>query len=386
MTARQRGSSIRRVVLKNGDVRWRFRLDLEPGPDGKRRQQTITCRTEAEAIAKQAKSRTEVAVGAYVEPDRRTVGDVLDAFLLARSQRWKPGTAYQAETALRSVREQLGAVAVQRLRREDVDRAIAALRTSGGRSGNGRSARTVRVAIELLRAALDLAVRDGVIHRNVARNVELPKAEQTEATAWSATELRQFLTAAEDEPLVGAFYLLGMGMRRGEVLGVRWSDVDLVAGTVTVRQTRVLVGDQVVTTTPKSARSRRTVPLTPEARRALALTRERTLGTSNVVPIGAGRGADDRLVAIDEAGEPITPWGFRREVLALMATAGVPVIRVHDIRHSVATILLEAGQPPHVVARILGHDPAVLMRTYAHVGDASAAGAVAALGQAIAGG
>ncbi|QPE03449.1 site-specific integrase [Microbacterium schleiferi] len=181
-------------------------------------------------------------------------------------------------------------------------------------------------------------------------------------------------------------YLLGMGMRRGEVLGARWSDVDLAAGTVTVRRTRVLVGDQVVTTTPKSARSRRTVPLTPEARRALAPTRERTLGSSNVVPIGDHRGADDRLVAIDAAGEPITPWGFRREVLALMATAGVPVIRVHDIRHSVATIMLEAGQPPHVVARILGHDPAVLMRTYPHVGDASAAGAVAALGQAIAGG
>jgi hypothetical protein len=136
---RQRGSSVQRVVLTDGQVRWRFRLDLDAGPDGKRRQQTVTCKSEAEAIARQAAGRTELARGVYVEPDKRTVNDVLDAWVLAKSVRWKPSTEYVNVSALRPVREALGARRVQQLRREDVDRLVHTLHTEGGRGGGGRS-------------------------------------------------------------------------------------------------------------------------------------------------------------------------------------------------------------------------------------------------------
>lgn len=385
-TPRQRGSSIRKVTLRNGEVRWRFRIDLVPGPDGKRRQQTITTATEAEAIARQAKARAQVAERSYVEPDRRTVADVLDAYESAHALDWRPSTAHQNASALRPLRELLGDKRAQQLDRADIERAARAMLSKGGRGGNGRSPRTVRIAVTLLKAALALAVRDGVLPRNVADGVRLPRVDEHEKGVWSAAQLAQFLASVEDHALVGAWHLLALGMRRGEVLGATWADVAEDRAVIRVRQTRVIVGKDVVTQPPKTARSRRDVPLTPDVLRALRLTRERTMGGGAVVPLRQrGTAGSARFIAVDAAGEPMRPDTFAREFHRLADTAGLPRIRVHDVRHSVATILLESGVQPHVVARVLGHDPAVLMRTYAHVSDTSAASAMASLGAALGG-
>jgi integrase len=381
---RQRGSSIQKVTLRNGEVRWRFRLDLSPGPDGKRRQQTVTCTTEAEAIARQAKGRTQVADRTYVEPDRRTVADVLEAYESAHALDWRASTAAQNASALLPIRELLGAKRAQQLDRADIERAARKMLAEGGRSGAGRSPRTVRIAVQLTKAALALAVRDGVVPRNVADGVRLPRVDEHEKGLWSAAELARFLAHVEDHPLVGVFHLLALGMRRGEVLGATWADVDDDRATVRVRQTRVIVGREVVTQPPKTARSRREVPLTADALRALRLTRERTMSGGVVVPLrqraSAGAG---RFIAVDVSGQPMRPDTFAREFHRLADDAGLPRIRVHDVRHSVATIMLENGVQPHVAAGVLGHDPAVLMKVYAHVTDTSAASAIASLGVAL---
>ncbi len=369
---RQRGSSIQRVVLKNGDTRWRFRLDLPPGPDGKRRQQTITCRTEAEAIERQARSRTQVAAREYVEPDQRTINDVLDAWLSSRSLHWRPGTAYTNRIAVNVWRDTIGTIRVQRLTREDVERAARYLLTTGGSQNRGRSPRTVRTALMMLKSALTQAVIDGVITRNVAEHVRLPRAEEHERAVWTADQIAAFLAAADDHPLVGLFHLLALGMRRGEVLGVRWSDIDEHARVVHVRQTRTMVGSEVVTGPPKSARGRRDVPLSADALRALRLTRERTLG--NVTPMPRS------LTLVTD----VKPDALSREFRRIARAAGVPMIRPHDLRHSVATLLVERGVPIVTVASLLGHDPAMTMRVYSHVGDTSRQNAVDMLSAALA--
>ncbi|WP_022887938.1 site-specific integrase [Agromyces italicus] len=378
---RQRGSSIQRVVLKSGEVRWRFRLDLPPVVDEngrvRRRQQTITCKTEAEAIAAQAKARAQVHAGDYVEPDRATVDDVLDAWIAAKSVRWKPSTKYVNESALRPIRAFMGDKPVQRLRPEDVDKLVRHLSSTRSGAEGGRSGRSVKLAIQLLTAALDLAVRRGTVNRNVARGIELPRTEATERTTWSADELRRFLDAALDHRLAGAFALSTLGMRRGEVLGARWGDIDMNRRVIVIRESRVAVGADVIAGSPKSARGRREVPLHAAVIEALRITRERTF--VDALPIDIDR----RLIALDELGEPMRPDHYSAAFYAVADAAGLRRIRLHDVRHSVATLLLEAGQPPHVVAAVLGHDVRTLLSTYAHSNAVAAAAAVDALAGAL---
>ena len=382
---RQVGSSIKRVELGSGQIRYRYRLDLEPGADGKRRQRTLTFKTEAEAIADQAKRRVEVGERDYIEPSRRTVDNVLDAWLDEARDDWKASTRYQNESALRAVRAVIGTMPVQRLAREDVSRLRRVLSETGGRGGRGRSARTVTTALKLLGAALDLAVHDGAVRKNVAASVKPPKIVTEEFEFWSAAQLGQFLASVDDDRLVGAWYLSGLGMRRGEVLGARWSDVDWKAGILRVRQARVLVGGEVVAGRPKSVRSSRDVHLDEETLRALRMTRERTL-LGGVVPLRQRGGEDGRLIVVDEAGEPFNPHRFSRTFHALVEVAGLPRIRLHDVRHSVATAMLDAGVPVHQVAHHLGHDASVLLKVYSHRTEAAGQVAVGALRRAIGGG
>jgi len=151
----------------------------------------------------------------------------------------------------------------------------------------------------------------------------------------------------------------------GEVVGLRWCDVDLEEAVVHVRQTRTPAFGEVAVVGPKTKRGRRTVPLTPEAVAALRQTRQRTLIENPLIPFQAKRDME-RLVIVNQAGEALHPatWGhwFDKRVKA----AGLRRIRLHDMRHTAATLMLQAGIPPVVVAGILGHSPAVLLSTYAH--------------------
>lgn len=372
---RQRGSSITRVETGSGP-RWRFRLDLPPTDDGKRRQVTRTYKSEREAVDAQTKARAQLGEGTFVEPDRATVNDMLDRWIQARAVRWKPSTRYQNVSALKPIRAAIGTRLVQKLRPEDIDGLVATLGGSGGRGGAGRSARSIHLQVQLLSAALDLAVRRGTVMRNVAAGIDLPTVRTSERHVWTAPQLRTFIDAAMEDRLAGAFALSTLGMRRGEVLGTRWGDVDWDRRVVTVRQARVQVGAEVIAGSPKSDRGRRDVPLHPAVIDALRVTRERTY---EAVPIDI----DKRLIAVDEMGEPVRPDHYSRRFHEVAASVGLPTIRLHDVRHSVATLLLEAGQPPHVVAAILGHDVRTLLATYAHSNATSAALAMDALASAL---
>lgn len=369
---RQRGSSIQRTVLKDGSVRWRFRLDLEPDATGKRRQRTVTCKTEAEAIAAQARARADVGAQTYIEPSRMTLSEWLDTWLETNGRTWRPATRVSYKATLQLVRARIGTRRIQELRREHVDQMVRDLAKSRSNRGKALSPRTVAYALRLLQTALKAAVAEDLLKRNPAEHVKPPVQASHEMQTWTEEELAAFLVEVADDDLAGAWHLTALGLRRGEVLGLRWGDVDLENAVVHVRQARVAAyGEEdadengIATNAPKTRRGRRDVPLHPAALAALRQTRQRTLLDSTVIPFQDKRDPN-RLVVVDKAGRPVMPDVYGNSFHRIVKAAGIPRIRLHDVRHTVATLLLQRGIAPVVVAGILGHSPAVLLTSYAH--------------------
>jgi integrase len=236
-------------------------------------------------------------------------------------------------------------------------------------SGRGLAPKTVRNVHVLLSNALALAFSDGYVTRNVAKARDVaPTARSREMSVWNADQLRAFLTHVADDPLFAAWRLVAMGgLRRGEALALRWSDVDLDRGQLTIARSLVVSPDDksLVWQTPKSERSRRTIDVDPATVDALRHRRK----TEDEVRRGAlGAWQDDDLVFTDGIGRPIRPATFSSRFDALVKKSGLPRIRLHDLRHTAATLLLQAGVPVHVVSDRLGHaTPSTTMNIYAHV-------------------
>jgi integrase len=196
-----------------------------------------------------------------------------------------------------------------------------------------------------------------------------PKVERREQTVWTVEEASRFLDAVLDDRLAALWTVaLHSGLRRGELAGLRWRDVDLAAGTLTVAQQRTTVGYQTVVTEPK-ARSRRTLLLAPVVVKALEGHRRRLLEER----LAAGPGwRDSGYVFVDELGVEYHPQRLRVLFERACSQADVPVIRLHDLRHTMATLALTAGVHPKFVQDTLGHSGiSVTLDIYSHVPQAA---------------
>jgi integrase len=251
-------------------------------------------------------------------------------------------------------------------------------RNRGHDRQHGLSARTVRYVHTILNRALADAVRLGSIPLNPASAANPPSPRSTRApvfTVWSPAELAQFLRSAEKDPLYIAFYVAAAtGLRRGEVLGLRWVDVDLKRSELRVVQAVVEVDHQVRISIPKTDRSRRLVALDSKTRDLLSEFR---------VAAESSRPVEPASLLFSVNGDPIHPAQFSYRFQRLVYRADVPRIRLHDLRHTHATHALQAGVHPKVISERLGHSTiAVTLDTYSHVLPSmqrEAAEAVAAL-------
>lgn len=229
------------------------------------------------------------------------------------------------------------------------------------------SPRTVQQVHAVLRAMLSQAVREELLARNVARLVQAPTPDREEIHPWTETEARAFLTAARAHRLHALFVVaLALGLRRGELLGLRWSDVDLDAGQLRVWQTLQRVrGDGVVFGPPKSRRSRRVLTMPAVVHQALKRHRN---AQEHERRLANGQWQESGLVFTTATGRHVEPRNLNTAFGRLIARAGVRPIRFHDMRHNCATLLLAAGVSPRVVMDILGHSQiAVTMNIYGHV-------------------
>lgn len=230
---------------------------------------------------------------------------------------------------------------------------------------SGVSEQTVTTMLVQLSAALKDAVTQGLIPRNVAHTVRRPSVRNEDFQVWTRQQSSQFREHVRPHRLYALFLLSLCGLRRSEIMGLAWDAVDFEAGTITVQQGRVPVtATETEIGDPKSWRSERTLPVPPDVRHALRAFH--ATQASEKLALGAAYLDDHDLIARHEDGEQIRPEWYGDEVQRQMKAAGVPLIRLKDTRHTAATILLDSGASPDTVAKWLGHDPAVLLRVYAH--------------------
>jgi integrase len=237
----------------------------------------------------------------------------------------------------------------------------AELLRDGRKRGGGLSTRTVRYAHSVLRKALGDAVRLGYLASNPAAGADPPSAASARshvAKTWTPNELGRFLAATTAHPFHEAFFLAATtGLRRGEVLGLRWGDIDFTGSQLQVIQTVIEVAHVITVSPPKTARSRRVIALD---RRTLALL-------ANLRSSCSSSEDGQRLLFATTQGSPVHPACFSYAFKRAVAKSGLPPIRFHDLRHTHATMALRAGVHPKIVSERLGHSTvSMTLDVYSH--------------------
>jgi len=359
---RRRSNGDGGIYRRASDGRWVASVDLAPDGPGRRRK-VLYGATRREVVTKLRDAQQRLDDGASVEDSRTLVGPFLARWsvegLGAASIKTTTRENY-ATIARTHLVPTLGHLRLDRLAPSDVDQLLA------GRREQGLSDSTVRLIYTVLRRALDYAVRDGLVRRNVATAIDRPTVAHREAAVLSPAKAQALLETARGQRLYALFAVaMAAGLRRGEALALRWSDVDLDAGTLRVSRTLSRTAAGLVFTEPKTARSRRTIPLPAALVEELRGHRARQLAER----LAAGSlWRDHDLVFPSLTGTPLDPRNALRALAAAAARAGLDGIGLHTLRHTCASLLLAQGVHPRVVMETLGHSGiSITMDTYSHV-------------------
>lgn len=294
-----------------------------------------------------------------------SVAEYLEGWLWSK-QALRPSTHAAYETHVRRyLVPHLGDLDLGDLRPPNVQHMYQRITESAG-AERELSASTLRRIHATLMSALNTAVRQGMIERNPAATVELPRPVKARTSAWTAEEFKAFLDAIKGDPLELLFLVLGLvGLRRGEVVALRWQEVDFVVGSLRIERSAVRVANRTVVGPPKSARSNRTVAIDRETSRRLQTHRERQQWE---VQRRTGKGQASELVFTAPDGEQLDPTHVSRHFDRLVARHGMTRIRLHDLRHTSASIGLAAGESLVEVSRRLGHSSiTVTADIYSHI-------------------
>lgn len=386
LTRPREDEPIRLVQNKTGP-KYRAVISTGTHADGKRRQTTRTFDTLTEAREWIAETRLAIKRGTFAAPARVTFSDVADAWLTSHRD-VREVTLKNYANALKPVRQRIGHRKVQDLTRSDIDALVTWLATEGGMRGKGLSRVSVVYTLGRVHQVLAYAVAEGLVLANVADGVRAPRKRhdeaETELLVWTPEQMITFRAVADAHEWAPLWRLTLSGLRRSEVMGMRWRDVDTEAGTVTVTQARVLLdGKATVTDAPKSAASWRTVPVESmhAGSTAMLKSRKRTQAAQKL-QAGPGRPESD-LLSLDDLGVPIRPEAYSDEFAKLCRQAGVPVIRMHAVRHTLALTMHRAGTAPADAASLLGHSLAVHLSTYVPRSAKGAESAAVAFGRVL---
>src|SRR5438046_2460833 len=348
-------------IYQRKDGRWVGVADLGY-IEGRRRRKSYYGATRASVQKKLASAIRELSRGRLPVDDRLTVGDYLQRWLDATRANVRHRTWIRYEQYVRLHTSAITEVPIAHLRPEHLQQLYASRLSAGASPSSVVHLRAV------LHRALKQAERWDLVPRNVVALTDGPRVARKEVRTLSAQEARTLLDAARGDRLEALYVVaLTSGLRQGELLGLQWSDIDLAAGTLQVR--RSLERNEwggLATSETKTARSRRMVPLTVRAVAALRAHRIR----QDEERLRAGESWDvSDLVFATQLGKPLDPSNLiRRSFRPLLQAARLERIRFHDLRHTVATLLLEQGIHPKVVADLLGHSQvAITLDVYGHV-------------------
>lgn len=352
--------------------------------DGKRKQLRRRYATEKEARAALAEILGQVAAGRYVHPSKFTVEQACADWLLSR-HKIKPTTAAGYEYILQPVRSELGEIPVQSLTRRHIDELLLKLRAGGLQRSDGKqrkqwSARSCNYMVGALSQVLDQLVAEGRVTRNVARIVDRVPGNPRKFETFTPAQVQSVLAGITDDRNRHAWHLALAGLRRGEIAGQRWDDVDLENRVLRIRTTRVDVGGRAVDQNePKTHAAERPLPIPDGLLSELKGAKARQA----VEKLALGESyADNGYVVCNEAGEPYHPSTLTKLWNAAIKDLDVPQVRLHDARHTCATLMHLQGVPIALIAAWLGHaDVSFTLRTYVHAQPEALAQAAESFGR-----
>jgi integrase len=372
MTSEPRRPKTRRVgqVIKRGENKYLVRIPLGTDPvTRKRRTHNHTVRgTKKDAQTYLTATLRDIDLGTFVEPSRHSLDTYLDYWLKAVAKPRvgeRTGSDYESIIKRYITGTKLGKMRLSHIRAKDIQTRY------GDLLEKDLSSRTVRYVHAVLSSALDHAVKTNMLSRNPADLVELPKMEQKEMQAMSPEESERFIAALDGSPhRVVLLFALATGARPEEFMALKWRDLDLRRATVSIQ--RVLIrrqkGGGWYFNEPKTKKSRRTINLS--ASLVAELIEHRRVQNEARLQVGPHWQNHD-LVFCTEEGTPLSIHNLTgRHFKPTLVRAGLPDIRLYDLRHTHATLLLLAGENPKVVSERLGHSSIQLtLDTYSRAAD-----------------
>ncbi len=348
-------------IWRRKDGRYEARVYV-PQPDGTRKRKTVYGSTWDECDTKRQELVLRDRQGVPTPTRSAKLSEWLPYWLeeFVRDDRKKTTYAKYETHVRRYLIPHIGSKRLETLGAADVRRMLAAVTAQA-------SAATAKESHRVLRSAITAACREELITRNVVKLVPAPRVQSRELKPWDLEETTTFLEAARKDPQYAAFVLaVALGLRRGEILGLRWSDIDLERRTLTVRNQIQRVQKELYADSTKNRRTRAIpVPLM-----CVAPLRWQRLRQAAQRHDARHAWNDSDYVFTTRTGRTIEPRNLSRSFERITEDAGLRRIRLHDARHGCATLLFAAGVPARVVMEILGHSQiAVTMNIYTHVSD-----------------
>ena len=346
------------TVYQRKDGRWVASILLENG-----KRKSMYCKTQQEAIKVARKVNNDKDQGMLISTEDQTLSTFLTTWLQDTAQpRLRDRTYLRYRELIElHVLPMLGKVKLQKLSPQHLQKLYNKKREEG------YAPQTIKHIHRVLHRALNDALKWDLVAKNVCNAVDAPRVPKQEMKALTPEQAQQFLEAAKGDPFEALFVLaLTTGMRRGELLALQWADIDFVHGILQVRRTITRLPNRgFVVSEPKTTKSRRAIQLTELA--VDALKRHRTKQHETRLKVGMAWQSQDWVFCTD-VGTPLEPTTMLRSSFwPLLAKAGVPKIRFHDLRHSAASLLLSMGTHPKIVQELLGHSNiSMTLDTYSH--------------------
>lgn len=368
------------TITRRGRSSWRIKYELPRDPKGERRIAYATVKGKRDEAEKELRRRlTAIDKGIHVDPSRLSLADYLDTWLADTCPRTVGPKALERYAGLvrNQIKPHLGATLLQKLRPAQIDTWLQQL----GKSG--LSVRSVRHAHGVLRTALAHAAAVELVERNVCSLIKAPSLERTAVEILTADEIAGTLKRLEGHSLYPIVALaIGTGARRGELAGLRWSDLRLDAATMRIERSLEHTKSGIRVKPPKTLAGRRTVSLPAFAVAALRDHRRRTLELR--LALGAGALPPASPVFGDLDGNWPNPYSITDRWRDAVKSRKLPKVTFHALRHSHASALIAAGLDVVAVSRRLGHaSPALTLSVYAHLFSNSDDKAAAALDAAL---
>jgi len=363
-------------VYQQADGSWRGAITVQVDGLGRPKRKYVSGKSQKEVREKIKHLLRLKDENALVDPSRITVGDYLNQWLADTGSELKESTRQKREEIIKQyVGPYLGTKLLQKLTPLDIQQYQTRLLNTPRKASVKRKAdpaasplpnlkpATVSGAMTLLGSALKHALQLGLISRNPVDAVKRVKIAKRDFQIWEPADVQRLVTAIQDHRLYGLVYVaLTTGMRRGELCGLQWSDIQ--RGVITIRHNCVIVGNKATLTTPKSEASRRRIPLPEDTLEALRLHRKRQQAERDAA---GEEWQETGLVFTSSIGTLYHPRNLLRDWYVLLDGAKVRRIRIHDIRHTYASLAIYQGLDPKALADRLGHSRASLtLDLYAH--------------------